>query len=156
MTARGHALVYAATYAALQVVNVWIIRLNLPYMFNEAPNTVVGTKSWMTMILEPLNMVILCVCSSMIFIMEKNRHRVADLIRSEWGTLMGTPFVLLGMKVITVLDSIAVYVGLGSPVVSRDALGNYEMLYVIVFFIAVAALLNIPVTRYMKKRYPAR
>lgn len=148
-----YTLYYATSYATLQCIDAWLNYHRSVNGFEESLNPLSNTPSFASLILEPLNVAIVCFCSSMIFMMERNRKRTAELMRSEWGALLGTPYVLLGLKLLAVLDSTVHYAGFGSPVSSMRIFGDNQMLSIIFLFIAVAIALHLPVTNYLRKRY---
>lgn len=149
-----YALCYAGVYATLHLIDAL---LNFQILSSGITNDLspFGTAgNVMTLILEPLNVMILCLCTSMLFMMESNPRRVADMLQSGWGALLGTPYALLALKLLSVLNSSFVSAGFVSPVSYFYIFRRDEVLSLIFFCTMVAIALYVPVTDYLRKRYP--
>jgi hypothetical protein len=156
MGALRYSMTYATSYALLQLVDAWLSVTKLPSETNEELNPLGNSGSFAALVFEPLNLAILCLCSAMVFIMESNRQRAADVLRSEWGAIMSTPFVLLAMKFLSVFNSTLSYTGLNAPATMFGIFSNQQMFFIILLFIVIAMVLHLPVTKFLKKRYSSR
>lgn len=149
-----YSLYYAMTYATLHFVDAWVnyrIAFTL-YKDDFRPSST--PDSFLVSVFEPLNVMILCVCTLMLFMMEQNSKRTAALLRADWGALLGTPYVLLALKLLSMLNSGLVSVGMASPVSYFYVFEKDDVLSLIFFCTAVAIVLSFPVTNYLRKRYP--
>lgn len=153
MGAIGYSLIYAVSYTGLQLADAWLNYSRQQSAFSQESGSLGSPDNFEALMFEPLNITILCLCSSMVFAIESNHQRVADLLRSEWAALLCTPFVLLVMKLLSVINSTLTYLGLNSPVLIPGISDGDQMFFIILLFIAVAAILHFPVTRFLKKRY---
>lgn len=153
MGALGYSLIYAISYAGLQLADAWLNHSRQQSAFSQELGQLGSPDNFSTLMFEPLNITILCLCSSMVFVMERNHQRVADLLRSDWAALLCTPFVLLAMKLLSVINSTLTYLGLNSPILVPGISDGDQMFFIILLFICVAAVLHFPVTRFLKKRY---
>jgi len=153
MGAFGYSLIYALSYAGLQLADAWLNYSRQQSVISQDLIWLGNPDNFGALMFEPLSITILCLCSLMVFAMERNHQRVADLLRSDWAALLCTPFVLLAMKLLSVINSTLTYLGLNSPILIPDISGGDQMFIIILLFIGVAAVLHFPVTRFLKKRY---
>lgn len=146
---------YIILYALLHSADAVTAYVAIQQGVGAEANPLMNANNLAGLLVDPLNILIVIAGASIIYLSESNRERVADLIRDGRVALLSTPYILLLLKIIPVINNAMLLLGWGAPLSYLAPLGQNLFVAVLIFAMLLAMLLQTPVTHYLRRRYPS-
>jgi hypothetical protein len=146
---------YAASYMFLHFVDAWSTHSAITSGLGREVNPLMNTDSLVSLLFDPINIVVLTTGTAIVCYSEFNRVRMNTWLETGWIALLGAPYVFLILKIFPVMNNTMLHAGLGAPISLLTRFSDNLFFSMIVFASILATLLQFPVKYFLKLRYQA-
>lgn len=146
---------YIVLYALLHSADAVTAYVAIQQGVGAEANPLMTATNLFSLLVDPLNILIVVAGASIIYLSESNRERVAELISTGRVAVLTTPYILLLLKTVPVINNTMLLLGWGAPLSYLTTLGGNLFVSALVFAMLLALLLQAPVTHYLRRRYPS-